>query len=59
MYYHIYANFFEVFMRLPFYLSLSQGALNPNLVGLYYMSERMLYPFNTAFKRVVCQVVRD
>lgn len=55
MYYHLYANFFEVFIRMPFYFSLLSSP-SEALIATFYITELLLYPFNTAFKRVVCQV---
>ena len=30
--------------------------LNPNMIAGYFLSEILVYPFQTAYKRFVCQV---
>ncbi len=35
-------------------MTLSSG-IGPNQIGLYYLSELIMYPLNTAFRRIVCQ----
>lgn len=52
--YHIVNSSFDVFCRLPLYLSLASG-FNSVSGAILYATEIILYPLNTAFRRVVCQ----
>lgn len=52
--YHIINSSFEAFCRLPLYMSLTSG-LNLTSMGILYSTEVILYPLNTAFRRITCQ----
>lgn len=54
--YHILNNFFSVFFRMPFMFALASQQVKEQIALVYYLSELFMYPFNTAFRRLVCQV---
>ena len=52
--YHIFNSFAEVFLKYPLYLTLCQK-INTDQLGILYLIEIVMYPFNTAFRRLTCQ----
>jgi hypothetical protein len=45
-----------VFFQIPFLFTLSNQKVPDILALLYYGGELLMYPLNTAFRRIVCQV---
>ena len=54
--YHFLNNFFATFTRMPFLFGVFNQKINESLALVYYASEVLMYPFNTSFRRLVCQV---
>lgn len=52
--YHIINSSFEAFCRFPLYMSLVSG-LNLTSMAILYGTEIIIYPLNTAFRRITCQ----
>jgi hypothetical protein len=43
---------------MPFMFALAGQTVAEKLAAIYYCAELFMYPFNTAFRRLVCQVFR-
>lgn len=54
--YHFLNNFFAAFAKMPFLFGVFNQKINESLALVYYASEVLMYPFNTSFRRLVCQV---
>lgn len=51
-------NFIELFMRMPvFFVLFTLEKITPPLLALYYLAEAITYPVQTAYKRLICQVI--
>lgn len=51
--YHFYTTFLEIFLRYPAYLTLTKSP--SSAAETIYLTELVLYPLNTAFRRLTCQ----
>lgn len=54
--YHFLNNFFATFTKMPFLFAIFNQNVNERLALVYYATEVFMYPFNTSFRRLVCQV---
>lgn len=57
--YHFLNNFFSTFTRMPFLFGIFNQNINDRFALVYYASELLMYPFNTSFRRLVCQVILE
>jgi hypothetical protein len=56
--YHAINGLFELCFKFPVFLMFfTMEKLNANMVMWYYLSEILIYPFQTAYKRLICQVI--
>lgn len=54
--YHFLNNLFATFTKMPFFFAIFNQNINEQLAFMYYAAELFMYPFNTSFRRLVCQV---
>ena len=54
-----YNNFGDILIKVPFLFGIANNNFHEGLCLAYYLSELLMYPVNTAFKRVICQVRLD
>jgi hypothetical protein len=57
MSYHSINVLNELILKFPsFLILLTTEKFNSTMIGLFYLSEFLIYPFSTAYKRFICQV---
>ncbi len=58
--YHAINGVVELCLKFPVFLMMfTAESLNWAMVMSYYMAETLIYPFQTAYKRFICQVIND
>jgi len=56
--YHAVNGLIEMCLKFPVFLVLfTTEKFTSTMFGMYYLSEALIYPFQTAYKRFICQVI--
>lgn len=55
-FFHPFNTFLDIFCRFPLLLSFINGSPRPEAFLIFYCCELVVYPFSTAYKRLICQV---